>query len=176
MAWNPTVPNLVATGGADDISFMWRASSLRIHNVIIAHYQPHYSSLRSTCTIHRTFDCTLLKIRHLSFNCRTVTVQFSPATRSPQGSRVLVTLDWDVKGCRSTAVYLQAGATDGATCELRGHTDTVASAGFSSDGSLLATSGLDGGCCTSIYHHVPREWYRLILLAVEAALSSVASG
>lgn len=72
-------------------------------------------------------------------------------------------------------MYLQAGATDGATCELRGHTDTVASAGFSSDGSLLATSGLDGGYCISIYHHVQKEWYRLIVLAVEAALDPVAS-
>ncbi len=38
----------------------------------------------------------------------------------------------------------QAGAEDGYTCELRGHTDTVSATAFSSDGSLLATAGLDG--------------------------------
>ena len=38
----------------------------------------------------------------------------------------------------------QAGAQDGYTCELRGHTDTVSATAFSGDGSLLATAGLDG--------------------------------
>ena len=44
----------------------------------------------------------------------------------------------------------QAGAEDGYTCELRGHTDTVSATAFSNDGSLLATAGLDGA-----YHQLP---------------------
>ncbi len=51
----------------------------------------------------------------------------------------------------SQAASPQAGAEDGYTCELRGHTDTVSATAFSSDGSLLATAGLDGApleaCC-----------------------------
>jgi hypothetical protein len=34
--------------------------------------------------------------------------------------------------------------TGGAVLELAGHTDTVSSLAFNSDGSLLATGGMDG--------------------------------
>ena len=39
--------------------------------------------------------------------------------------------------------FHQVGSSDG-TAELTGHTDTVCSVGFSADGTLLATGGLDG--------------------------------